>query len=390
MLRASAVQPPATLERLHLAHVEGLRAVAALVVFVNHAYAHSGFPGHDPGAPWYLRFFMHFMVAGHLSVSVFIVISGFCLTLPVVDAGDRIANGVLQFIKRRARRILPPYYAALALSLLMILTIIGTPTGSPWDVPIEFGARDVLIHLLLLQDFFSTGKINYVFWSIAVEWQIYFLFPLLVLATRRYGVLAVTVLALLVGYAVRIAGDGTRVERANPHFLGLFALGMLAAYFVRAPRFADARLRLLPLVRWIGLACFAGVCLALGYLSERGPHYFAQLDLPVGVMAFAILVHTTLRQGSASARFLNQRWVVWMGTFSYSIYLVHAPLLQALWQYAVRPLGLSKAQTLLVLCTAGAAFVILASYAFFWVCERPFMRAQRRVQATPEPASATS
>ncbi len=385
MSRAYSAPP---LERLHLSHVEGLRALAALVVFVNHSYAQAAFPGHQPEAAWYLRPFMHFMVFGHLSVSVFIVISGFCLALPVVDSGGRIVNGVAQFMLRRARRILPPYYAALALCLLLIATIIGTRTGSPWDVPIDFEARDVLIHVLLLQDLFSTGKINYVFWSIAVEWQIYFLFPLLVIVARRFGIFQLAVAALVLGYAVRFLGDGTRIERANPHFVGLFALGMLAAYWVRSPQLQSLRERTKGTFGWVGLACFVFVCAACHFLGLRGPFHFAELDLPVGVMAFAVLIHSTLEKGSWLARSLNAKWVVWMGTFSYSIYLIHAPLLQIMWQYGVNPLGLGKPETFALLTLGGGPLVVGVSYAFFLIFERPFMRSQRKVAAVAAAARA--
>src|SRR4051812_40381583 len=87
-MAAGLSQTPGGLGRLHLDHVEGLRALAALVVYVNHAYAQSK----PMGAPDFLHGvlspFTYSMVAGHLSVTVFIVVSGFCLTLPVVAAGD--------------------------------------------------------------------------------------------------------------------------------------------------------------------------------------------------------------------------------------------------------------------------------------------------------------
>ena len=129
-----AASPP---PRVHLMQVEGMRAIAALIVYVNHAYAQVWNPqyGRRPGG--ILSAFSYFMVAGHLSVTVFIVISGFCLTLPVVSAGEQLRGGTFEFLKRRARRILPPYYGALALCLALIATVIGKPTGnvpSAWTV----------------------------------------------------------------------------------------------------------------------------------------------------------------------------------------------------------------------------------------------------------------
>lgn len=375
-------------ERLLLTHVEGLRAIAALLVFLNHAYAQSGFPGHYPSAPWYLAIFGHSMVIGHLSVSVFIVISGFCLALPVVEANGHISSGVWQFIQRRARRILPPYYCALALSLLLIATIIGKPTGSLWDVPIQVGWTDVVSHLLLLQDLFGTGRINYVFWSIAVEWQIYFLFPLLVWAARRYGMPFMALGALIFGYAILIAFSGTRVDRANPHFLGLFALGILAAHVVRAPSLQGLRERTQGIWRWLALASLLVACTLVYHWGWLAPLHFPPIDLPVGIMAFALLIHTTLRERSWATRFFNTKGVVLIGTFSYSLYLVHAPLLQIIWQYGTRPLNFSRELTFLILCTIGLALTLVLSYLFFLLCEKPFMRSQRRAAVTTAESAA--
>src|SRR5271155_141269 len=120
----------------YLAHVEGLRALAAYVVFINHAFAQVWADDEATKPPPLLAPFSYSMVAGHLAVSVFIVISGFCLTLPVVSAGSKLRGGFKDFLKRRARRILPPYYAAVALCMVLIFTIIGRRTGTLWDVPI--------------------------------------------------------------------------------------------------------------------------------------------------------------------------------------------------------------------------------------------------------------
>ena len=107
--------------RAHITHVEGLRAVAALIVYVNHAYAQTWNPDLTPPPDGLLSLVSYSLIAGHLSVTVFIVVSGFCLALPVVATGE-LRGGAGAFFKRRARRILPPYYGAVALCLLLIGT----------------------------------------------------------------------------------------------------------------------------------------------------------------------------------------------------------------------------------------------------------------------------
>src|SRR4051812_40619291 len=119
-MNTSAATP--AISRLRLEYVDGMRALAALVVYLNHAYAQVS-TGDQVAlrGPWSLSRVS--MVAGHLSVTVFIVVSGFCLTLPVISQGGELRGGVKGFLKRRARRILPPYYAAVALCLVLIWTV---------------------------------------------------------------------------------------------------------------------------------------------------------------------------------------------------------------------------------------------------------------------------
>ena len=159
-------------ERPHLKHIEGLRATAALIVYVNHAFAQCWNPYQKQAPTGILSVFSYSRIAGHLSVTVFIVISGFCLAMPLLAAGGQLRGGALTFFKRRARRILPPYYGALAFCLVLIGTVLGEPSGTLWDVPILVTRDAIIAHALLLQDLFGTGSINYVFWSIAVEWHI--------------------------------------------------------------------------------------------------------------------------------------------------------------------------------------------------------------------------
>ena len=205
-----------------------MRAAAALVVVVNHSYAQAWCAFYGQFPPPEFAFLSYALAVGHLAVSVFIVISGFCLYLPVARADGVLKGGALLFFRRRARRILPPYYAALALSLLLIATVFGPQTGSLWDVSAEVRKTDVISRVLLLQNFFGTGRINTVFSSIALEWQIYFLFPLLVLLFRRWSVVGTVLLTMAVGYALTFSSI-RRVDHATLHYLGLFALGMAAA-----------------------------------------------------------------------------------------------------------------------------------------------------------------
>jgi peptidoglycan/LPS O-acetylase OafA/YrhL len=233
--------------------------------------------------------------------------------------------------------------------------------------------------LLLLQDLFGTGSINYVLWSIAVEWQIYLVFPLLLWSWRKLGPGLTVALALAAGYAVRMGFDGTRIARTNSHFLGMFALGMLAAYVSCSPREAYRRLRKSPAWGWAAAIMFAATIALVGFLQIlRFRFGFIFVDLVVGLMAMAALVRTSSEEKSKLRAVVSWRPLVFVGTFSYSLYLIHAPLLQLLWQYVLNPAGLGSDAMFLILMTAGLAIVLCASYGFFRAFEAPAMRAASR------------
>jgi peptidoglycan/LPS O-acetylase OafA/YrhL len=371
----------------YVTHVEGMRAVAALVVYLNHAYAQAfhtdGVFSHPEGL---LSLARYSMVAGHLAVTVFIVISGFCLTLPVVAAGDRLRGGTAAFIKRRARRILPAYYGSVALALVLIWTIIGTPTGTSWDVPIYLTPSVIISHLLMMQDLFATGRINYVLWSIAVEWHIYFLFPLLVWAWRRFGPARTIAVTLAVGVLLNAGFYETRIGRANPHYVAMFTLGMLAAYVTTSTN--DRYVRLRQNFPW-RLTAIAGLsiaaALAVTWDIRLSMMRFPAFDVPVGVMAASLLVLAS-NDGGILARVFSWKPLVTIGTFSYSLYLIHAPLLQVLWQYLLQPAGVSRLTMFWFLMTIGLGLILLASYGFYRLFEEPFMRAAKSARLKDEAA----
>ncbi len=99
-----------------VAFLDGLRALAALAVLAHHAYS-TVYPidyGRRPsGALGYLT---GPLMYGHFAVTAFIVLAGYSLTLSAAGNGGRLRGGLGGFVKRRGRRILPPYWLALLLS----------------------------------------------------------------------------------------------------------------------------------------------------------------------------------------------------------------------------------------------------------------------------------
>src|SRR2546429_8956541 len=102
---------PADQARGRIAGLDGVRGLAALYVVVNHIFMRA-FPGYPADtAPFWAGWFIY----GRFAVVVFIVLSGLSLTLAPARSGWRL-DAVSRFARRRAWRVLPPYWAALALS----------------------------------------------------------------------------------------------------------------------------------------------------------------------------------------------------------------------------------------------------------------------------------
>jgi peptidoglycan/LPS O-acetylase OafA/YrhL len=370
---------PPNAPRVHLAYLDGLRALAASYVVGFHAVL--GFGGGDLTGPWgALRRAFAF---GHEAVAVFIVLSGYCLMLPVVRSpGEKRAVALGSFMGRRAFRILPPYFAALAGSLALIALVgsLRTPhSGTIWDdsLPgLELGA--IVSHVLVVHNWFPAWsyQINGPLWSVATEWQIYFLFPLVLLPMwRRFGPLATLGLAAVLGYSPLLFARASAAV-AIPWYVLLFTFGMIAAAigFSQAQPFAQLRSG----VRWqlwcsaVWLGC---VALAMG----NGQFWFAHkplADLLVGLATTTLLVYLTGRASSSERgrllELLESRPLVGLGHFSYSLYLTHLPVL-ALVYFTLRPLGWPPSLLSLALLALGASASLGVAYLFHVAVERHFI-----------------
>jgi peptidoglycan/LPS O-acetylase OafA/YrhL len=369
----------------HLAFLDGLRAICAIVVVIDHAWLEVWpvFTGGTPPTGVAALITGWLPYGARFAVAVFILLSGFCLMLPVVKSSGALRGGTAGFFVRRARRILPPFYAAMILSLVLIWLLVGTKTGTHWDVSVPVTWRGIFANLFLLQDMFERGQINHAFWSIAVEWRIYFLFPPLVLLSRRFGGLLMTSSVIAASYVLWSATRRTFVAGATLHYVGLFALGMWGASIAYDPAEKFARWRRcvmdVPAGIVLPLACAA----LLSWLCYRRGGYkwdgrkpsvpIPVMDLLVCVSILPLLIRGCAMEGVGVARLLACGPLAAVGTFAYSIYLIHAPVVQAVWQYVVAPMKLRPVPTFLVLLTIAIPVVLATSYVFFYCCERPFL-----------------
>ena len=229
--------------------LDGIRGLAALYVVVYHIFLRA-WPGY-PGAS-HAPFWATLLSYGWGAVAVFIVLSGFSLGLGPARAGWRLKS-IKTYAHRRAWRILPPYWAALAFSLVMTWYVVAQPFQ-----PLPTG-KSVVAYGLLVQDVFPAGAPNRAFWSIAIEAQLYVLLPLLLLIGRRVSAWAMVGLVAAVVATVGVLGPHvavlhTALMKFTPDLAVLFAVGVLAAGIVTA----GARVRSWPWARCaLGAAALA-------------------------------------------------------------------------------------------------------------------------------------
>ncbi len=308
---ARAVRP-----QQRLAGLDGIRGLAAVFVVINHVFLRA-FPGYPVDhAPVWAAWFIY----GRFAVVVFIVVSGFSLALSPARHGWRL-DGVLDFARRRARRILPAYWAALAFSLVVAWLVIPQPgQGVP-------GLRSVLVNGVLVQNLVGAPSPNRAFWSMAVEAQLYIAFPLLLVMVRRRGAIAMVAMVTVVVATIGIVGPhvarlDTFVVQSPPDLAALFALGIATAGIVRA---GSAR-RSWPW-GWLALGAAAPVLAAVwsqGSVWTLG-HLF-WVDLALGPAIACLLAGLATGHAARLQRWLDARPLRALGDSSYSLYLTHAPI----------------------------------------------------------------
>ena len=336
-LFTSSVRPYEANRRYILPGLDGLRAIAVLLVIVYHFW-----PTVLPG--------------GMIGVDIFFVISGFLITSLLLREGalnGRIALG--SFWIRRARRLLP----AIAL-MILVLGPVSLIVGG--DIQVNLG-RQLLgaatfssnwISIFAGNDYFAqtSPELFTNFWSLAVEEQFYVLWPLLIVASglllgrrwRRFSVVMALGIVASLGAATFLLMNGASVSRVyygtDTHLYGLllgallaFArpwslyppIGKKALYRVAQPFGLVAFIRVM--VSWLSL--FALIPYAI-LVPESAPGaipwgLFGASLLALGVIQ-GMLPDMLAGASEALRRLLNFAPLRWVGERSYGLYLWHWPL----------------------------------------------------------------
>jgi len=355
----------------HIPSLDGVRAVAVLVVFVGHGYV-------APEA-W----------PGHVGVSIFFFLSGYLITTLLRREYDRTGRIRLgRFYQRRLLRITPPALIAISVCVVVGLAGLLPSTTTGWGVLAEvFNYTNY--YLVATGGRGGLPPESSMLWSLAVEEHFYLVFPalLIVFLWRRLSYRQI-------GYILLAAAAAAPVWRLVLHFVfdaSFFRLyvstdtrfdGLLvgaAMALLWNPVFGDRTpLRLsegmlTKTVAPLALIIFAGSALA----SENWR--LTVVDSVQYACLIPIFWFIVTRPDSIIGRVLNSRVVSHIGALSFSIYLVHKVALALV----------AKSFDSAPLIDVGALVVsILAAQVIYELVEQPLGKVRRRLEGSRQPSAA--
>ncbi len=316
--RPVGAAPPHARERL--APINGLRGVA--IVGVLYFHVASGLWTVDQLPLWLAPLLTNTWTG----VDLFFILSGFVLFLPLV--ADEGAMGTVsdraRFYRRRALRLLPLFYV----SVIVLWAIAALRGTSGLGELLSVVSFDFVVDA---RSFYPS--FNGPLWSIGVEVAFSAVFPMLVLARRRFGMAPLTGFVLAFAFAVRligcirnppVAGNNFNIE-FFPCRLDEFVLGMMVAQLYverRLPRHAGFCLlagALLVILAWTGFDLTARHLLPIPFRAALND----VLDAGLCLVVLAALV-----PGTRIAAALSWRPLQLLGMMCYSLYIWHWPLLR--------------------------------------------------------------
>ena len=373
-------------ESRRLRGIDALRGIAALGVVLFHAVEQGKHVLPNNIAQYPVRLVQFGSSFGYIGVFLFFVISGFCIHLQWAKAkaaGNKPDIRFGPFWKRRIRRLYPPYAIALLLYLLLTAWTIGLN-------PTHFLFYDIGMHLLMLHnlDPNTCYTINGVFWTLAIEEQLYLAYFLLLFLRVRWGwgvTIAVCLLARLawMGFSHVVwlkTGFGIPVPEAAAAHWFTWALGALGVEVM----VGLVRLRVWSRNLLLAMLLIAGASALSSYLPVISKDTLLHktswfLIHPLWGLGFFILVNRVVLAEQSWLRRARLPSLVsilsTLGIFSYSIYLTHELVIMQSWRW-INPARLQAENVFLVTLPA----TILFAWVFFWFCEKPFMT--RRAPAT--------
>ena len=352
-----------------LAFIDFLRGFACLWVIGTHA--HAGWTNvYRPSESDNIlqSAFIWFLGLGGKGVDLFIVISGFCLTYPLIKVTDGNIDfkdlDLKRFLIRRGQRILPVYYTVLITCTLALTFGI---TFAPFQ-----GLRDIVPYALLIQNWIPSyhARINGTLWSVAMEAQLYVTLPLILLLIKNLPYRSVLSSLVILTAVIGILSKSVHLtafvnplsHTAMPVHFGEFILGIIAAVTVRQGKS----------IRILALMAVAIVCICIGGLGHisKGGAIIGGLGYTAWGITFCIIIILLSKvRNEVWESNLGTRLISRVGLISYSMYAIHFPIMIVLDRYK-NILGTHPLQQISAFMLIGFPSVLVASILLFQLVEK--------------------
>ncbi len=313
--------------RGHVPELDGIRGIAILLVLLFHFSLNASGP------------LANVLSCGWCGVDLFFVLSG-CLITGILLESKGSDNYFRVFYARRALRILPLYFAAVAgifFILLPAVRMLGKP--GPWTA---IPSSEQIWYWLHISNWrtayghFAGEPIGH-FWSLSIEEQFYLAWPLVIFLCPSRYTLWVCITAFVACLGFRNLPEVQALQHQHPDFvyritparIDALAAGAAIAVAVRRPGFRQFAVKWARPGALIGVIAIAVLFAGIAAAGETGRTLMARFGYSLIALGFCGIVAYALTNSGASTiapRLLRSKFLRSFGAYSYAIYVLH-PLL---------------------------------------------------------------